>query len=127
MLLFSLCFVIGWRLGMGHSIAEGQRGLDQGRVGERLRKIAQEAARRRIHLLAEKPQRRGLLQHGLEQGNGVFVLTGVRQRLDQPERAGQECPLRSGKAVLSGRITLEQRESGGQFRANGLDCSRQAG
>ena len=65
-------------------------GVDQREVGERLRVVAEVAARGGLELLGVELQRRGVGQQPLAEVLGLAVLADLRQRGDQPERADQE-------------------------------------
>src|SRR4051794_12430023 len=74
--------------------------LDQGEVGERLRKVPEVATRRGVELLGVQPQRRRDAQELLHQVAGRLRLVHDRQRRHEPERADQEAALLAGKAVV---------------------------
>src|SRR6266508_4540322 len=81
---------------------ERQRGLDQGGVSESLREIAKVLARCGIHLLREQPEVVRVREEALEDLCGLAHAAQSRQGVDEPERAGEEGPLRPCLA-LAGR------------------------
>jgi hypothetical protein len=59
--------------------------LDERRVGESLRVVAQVRVGGRVHLLAVEPDRAGQRQQLLEQFRGFLGLAGGGECLDEPE------------------------------------------
>ena len=74
--------------------------VDQRQVRERLREVAEVAARLVVELLGEQAERAGVRQQPLAQRPGSPELADLDQRRDEPERADQEASLLAGEAVV---------------------------
>src|SRR5207302_5757037 len=101
--------------------ADGESRLAQGRVGERLRVVPEVGSRVRVHLLAEEAEGAGPLNELVEELAGVGDLADPRQGLYEPEGTRQERTLLARKAIVAWRIAVQQRSSGAQPIANGVD------
>src|SRR6266498_2723940 len=86
---------------------ERQRGLDQGGVGESLREIAEVHPGGGIHLLPEQPEVVRMIEEALEETCGFAHVAQSSQRVHEPERAGQEGPLRPCLA-FAGRVSIDE-------------------
>src|SRR2546430_17321666 len=75
------------------------RRVDQGGVRQPLREVAELLARGRIDLLGEQPERVGAAQQIVEQPLSLVEVAGHRERLRQPEAAGEERAFVAAQAV----------------------------
>ena len=69
-------------------VANGEGGLDERGVGQRLWEVAEVGSRRGVHLFGVEAERAGVLEQRLEQLDGLGVSSGAGEGLDEPERAG---------------------------------------
>src|SRR5438552_1793030 len=87
------------RGGAALRLGDRPRGVDQADVAERLREVAEQFAGLRIDLFGEQSD---VVHEGdrvLEHGFGALDLTGLSQRLGEPEGAQQERPFLARQAV----------------------------
>ena len=78
-------------------------------MGERLWIVAEVIAGHGIEFFGEEAERARELNEGSE-AIGCFVDAGRSgERLDQPERARQECALGASESVMTGRIPVKER------------------
>src|SRR6266508_3067555 len=91
-----------WRGAGLFGVPERERCLAQGGVGQGLWVVAEVLPAGRVHLLGVQAKRAGKVQQLGEPLGGFGSPAGLRQRLDQPERARQECPFGAGKPVVAG-------------------------
>jgi hypothetical protein len=73
-------------------LGEGECGLDEGQVGERLGKVAELHPGLRIVFFAQESEVIAQSEQAIEQCLGFVQLALQCEDLDQPERAGQEDP-----------------------------------
>jgi len=69
---------------------DGGAGVDQSEVAQRLREVAEERTRRRVDLLGEQPDVVLVGQELLEERGSLVDVAAARERLDEPERTGDE-------------------------------------
>src|SRR6185437_1558217 len=80
---------------------EGDRGLDQAEMRERLREVPDQLAGVRVDLLGQQADVAAEPQQALEQLSRTLQLAGAREALHEPERADRERRLVSGKPVYA--------------------------
>ena len=115
-------FRCGWRLmSKSLSVTDGERGLNEGRVGECLRIVAEMVAGDGIDFLREEAERARELEEGREAIRRLADPSGRGQCLDQPECTGQERALGAVEPVMSGRIPVEERATSGEFTRDSVD------
>ena len=84
-------------------------------MGEGLGVVAEVALGDRVHLLGVKPERAGERTEFCEEFVGFSGSPGHREGLHEPERAGKKGALGAGKAVLAGRVTVDERPAGAEL------------
>src|SRR5262249_34736708 len=89
-------------------LGEGQGGVDEADVRERLREVAQEGAASGVDLLGVEADVVGEGQEVVEPLAGRPELPHPRQHLDRPEAAESEGRLAAGQAVRPRRIAIEE-------------------
>src|SRR3954447_21866649 len=85
-------------------------GVDQREVGERLREVAEVAARVRVDLLGEEPERRRVREQALAHRPRPRALADLGQRAHEPERADDARALLTDEAVVGLRHPVAQDE-----------------
>src|SRR5437773_9150443 len=91
--------------------SEGEGGLDQGGMRERLREVAKVFSRRRIHLFGVQAEVGARSAQGLEQLARLVETTHAGQSQNEPERTGEEGALVPLEPVAPRRIAVEERAS----------------
>ena len=107
-------------------IAERECGLHERGVGQRLRVVAEMVAGGGIHLLGVEAERARELDERGESIGGFGDPAGAGERLDEPERAGQERAFGAGEPVASGRVAVEERAAGVELAADRVDRAADA-
>src|SRR5213596_3650931 len=87
---------------------ERQRRLDEARVGEPLREIAEVLTGRRIHLFREQPEVIRMRDEALEDLAGLALHSQSGQGVDEPEGARQESALGSC-LTLARAVAVDER------------------
>ena len=95
-------------------------GVDQGQVGEGLGEIAQVATTARLDLLRVEPQRAREREQLLAQLPRSLVLTDLRQRRHEPERAHHERAFVSVQSVVGLVRFVTQHQA--VYRQHVVDC-----
>ena len=90
-------------------------------MGEGLREVAEVLAGGGVHLLAVQAERAAEREQFVEQRFGLAGAAGAGEGLDEPERAGQESAFAAGEAVGAWRVAVQQRATGAELTANGVD------
>src|SRR5688500_5159119 len=83
------------------SVADGERGLHEGGVGERLRVIAECASTGWVDVLAEQTDGTRVAEHLLEHLATFVDAPGGGEGLGEPERARQERAFVAGEAIVA--------------------------
>src|SRR5215207_7109531 len=96
-------------------VSEGESGLDEGGVGQRLRVVAEVLACLRVHLFGVQTQWAGAVQQFGEQVDGLAPAVVKCQRLHHPEGTGQEGAFGAWQSVTSWRVSVEQGALGTQL------------
>ena len=86
--------------------------MDERSMGEGLGVVAEVAVGGRLHLFGVKLERAGERTEFCEEFVGFGGSTGHREGLHAPERAGKKSALGARKAVLAGRVTVDERPAG---------------
>ena len=76
---------------------------------------------RRVHLFAVEAERAAERDELARERLGFVGAAGAGQRLDEPERAGQERAFAAGEAVSTGRVAVHERPTGAELSADGVD------
>jgi hypothetical protein len=75
-------------------------------VAEGLRGVAQLSSHSRIPLFAEQSDVVAQAEKSFEQPGGLGLSAGEVQRVDKPERAGDEEPFPAGQAIVGGGVLV---------------------
>src|SRR5215218_9781523 len=100
----------GGRGGGGCSVGDGSRREDEREMAEGLREVAHLTPAPDVVLLGEQAEVIGQADEPLEQCSRLVDAAIARERVDEPEGAGQELALVAGQAVvgLRGRVARDE-------------------
>ena len=104
----------------GRRVPNGENGLDEGRVGERLWVVAEMGVRRRVHLLGVEPERACEVDERIEQRSGGCEVADGGEGLDEPEGAFLPCAFCAGEAIVARLVPIQQRPTRGEVSPNGI-------
>jgi hypothetical protein len=90
-------------------------------VGEGLGVVAEVDVGGRVHLFPVEPERVGQGDQLVERFVSFCGSAGHGERLDEPERAGEEGAFAAEHVVLARWVAVEQRPARGQLVGDGVD------
>src|SRR5581483_9584121 len=103
------------------AVPNGQRRLDDGRMRECLREVAEVVTGARIHLFAVQPHGARQRHELVEQAGRGRDLSARGERLHEPERTRQEGAFGSRQPIAPERVAVQERSTGSQRRADRVD------